>query len=220
MNVSIDRHSGQKVQVPEAFKQQSMTYGLRTIEHQWTVPFDRLLKHKIKEGLQGFEVEIFTTVPSTHLYGYYLKFPKPFSIYLAEYQSKGIGRKHDPWVSKYADNILMTLMLPNTKEKNIPKKVIDALSNKIKSLIPDHRISIKQPNDIMIDGAKCLGMMIQEPMHSSDCLMISVGLNVNMIDSGPKDQPWTSLYLISQSPWDRNYLVCEVVKALTASLNL
>ena len=217
----IASNRGKWVSLPQEKELLALKWGLRNHNGKWKIPYDVLNKIELQDRLgEQFYIEVFSEIPSTHMHGYYHPRPKPYMLFISEFQSKGIGRKYDPWLSKYGDNVLMTFTIPFIEHHNSALKAATILSSKLKEWLPQKNIRVKPPNDVLVNEKKCLGLMIQEPQKAQECLMISLGLNVNMVDSGPLDQPWTSLYLETSQVWNRNKVASDLIKTLMDGFDL
>ena len=78
-----------------------------------------------------------------------------------------------------------------------------------------HR-SIKYPNDLFVDGYKIAGILVH---LKEDHVLISFGLNVNMLDAAI-DQPWTSLRRLTGTRHNRGLLLDHLAHELTQQLHL
>jgi BirA family transcriptional regulator, biotin operon repressor / biotin---[acetyl-CoA-carboxylase] ligase len=212
-------HQGQRLIIPSQWEGLAREYGLNCSkgrEMTWDVPNDSLQAHAIGQYIQQqCEVDIKMIIGSTHSHCFYLKDIKPYRVCLAEYQTQGRGRTDDPWISFFGENILATVIVPLTAHKDLTIKIAKAMAACLQPWLPKLKVSVKWPNDVMINDAKCLGIMVSEPMsNDSDCLLVSFGCNVNMLKGGPKDQAWTSLQKISGRVWDRNYVAGKLLQSI------
>lgn len=123
-------------------------------------------------------------------------------VILAERQTAGRGRRHRRWFSPHACNIYMSLGW--RFERNPaglaawPLAVAVAACRALtKAGLEGH--GIKWPNDILVEGAKLAGILVELGMGQDgrSNAVIGIGINVAMPDStGAKDaidQPWTDL---------------------------
>ena len=119
-------------------------------------------------------------------------------VLLAERQSAGKGRRGRPWQSP-PGNIWMSI---GWRFAGPPRALADlplvagvcvcrALA---RTGLRGQRI--KRPNDILVDGKKLCGILVETRSGKAHCDSVTgIGLNVRMqADSGTKiDQPWTDL---------------------------
>ena len=108
-------------------------------------------------------------------------------VYNAEHQSQGKGRGIDKyWDSPYGENLYVSVgwVLPVNQLKNISTLSIK-ISQVIISLLEDYEISniqFKWPNDVLVNGKKISGVLIEivkisEVLYGVIC---GIGLNINM----------------------------------------
>jgi BirA family biotin operon repressor/biotin-[acetyl-CoA-carboxylase] ligase len=118
------------------------------------------------------------------------------ALCVAERQSAGRGRRGREWVSPLGRNLYFSLMLPAYS----PMSVIEGLSlivglvtaRKLRSL--GCNASLKWPNDVLVNGQKIAGVLIElhGDLHSECQLIIGVGVNFDLGDI-KIDQPATDI---------------------------
>jgi len=138
---------------------------------------------------------------------------------LAEQQTAGRGRRGRPWVSPYAQNLYLSLVLPVTggarQLEGLSLTVGLAVYRALQTYGPPG-LGLKWPNDLLAGGRKLAGILLELHGDPADrCgVVIGIGINVNMMRAPDVDQAWTSLRLAS------GRLLCrsEVVLRVCASL--
>lgn len=115
-------------------------------------------------------------------------------IFIAQTQSNGRGRRGHHWISPignlYFSQLFFTSCPPNKLVYVSALSVVQTLLEKLPQL--QGQISIKWPNDIMLDGKKLGGILIEK--NASDNTVIGIGLN--LVSAPPADlvsYPATSL---------------------------
>jgi BirA family biotin operon repressor/biotin-[acetyl-CoA-carboxylase] ligase len=109
--------------------------------------------------------------------------PGPLWI-TASRQTAGRGRRGRAWVSE-PGNLHATLLLtdPSPQHRAAELSFVAALAvhDAIVALAPivAPRIAIKWPNDVLIDGAKCAGILIEGEGAGAAPLAVAVGIGVN-----------------------------------------
>lgn len=104
-------------------------------------------------------------------------------------QTSGKGRSGREWVSKQGNLFVSVLLCPDVSLKHYQEvSFVAALAVK-EMLEPivgrDYELSLKWPNDVMLDGKKVAGILLESvKIDNKDWLIVGVGLNV---DSFPKD---------------------------------
>ncbi|WP_062202980.1 biotin--[acetyl-CoA-carboxylase] ligase [Aureimonas sp. AU12] len=112
----------------------------------------------------------------------------------AECQSAGRGRRGRAWLSERG-NLYMSLLLldpaPLADLGNLPLVVAVGVRNGIAGLagIDDDRVRIKWPNDILVGGAKTVGILIESETLRSGRQAVVIGLGVNVVH-WPDDAPY------------------------------
>ena len=135
----------------------------------------------------------FSKIPSTHLHALeHLKaHVDTYTLFTADHQTDGIGRKNRPWIAK-GHNLLATFLFPAPEKDHA--NLAQLLCYSTIKILEKHALTptFKWPNDILLSHKKVAGVMaeIRESMA-----IISIGLNVNMskADLDAIDIPATSL---------------------------
>lgn len=120
---------------------------------------------------------------------------------LSERQTAGRGRRGRTWVSP-AGNLMCTLLL---RPECSPAKAGElsfvaglALHDAITSLVsPDvsAKVALKWPNDLLIDGEKASGILLEsESDGSADVAWLAVGIGLNLAHF-PEDTPYPATSL-------------------------
>lgn len=147
-------------------------------------------------------------------------------ICLSEQQTAGRGRRGRAWVSPYAQNVYMTVVEPFATGA----QGLEGLSLVVGIVLADtlhacgyEAVQLKWPNDLLYDGKKLAGILIEIAGDlTSDCVVvIGVGVNVLMqAQAGEKiDQAWTSLMqIVPRGQLDRNMLIAAFVERLMDAL--
>jgi BirA family biotin operon repressor/biotin-[acetyl-CoA-carboxylase] ligase len=112
------------------------------------------------------------------------------SVALAEEQTAGRGRFGRAWVSPPGVNLYFTIALHPTVDELRYLSVIGPLSvcqaiEEITGLQP----RIKWPNDVMLDGRKVAGLLLESQLDGDDVAfaLVGPGINVNLDVSGHAD---------------------------------
>ncbi len=112
------------------------------------------------------------------------------SLVLAEEQSAGRGRKNRTWFSQPGAGVCCSLILrPKQVQKYWPLLTLAAsvaLVDALKELMEQGVISahldidIKWPNDVLLSGRKCAGILLETLMHNAECPCAVVGFGINV----------------------------------------
>ena len=190
---------------------------------------DRISTHldpTIREKLRVLNIT--ATVDSTNSALQRLPLPRQhLSAFLAEHQSSGRGRRGRQWHSPPGGNLYLSMGW--RFEKNLaalgclPLVVALATAKALsRAGLEGHRI--KWPNDLLLDGRKFCGCLVEMqgdpkgPCHA----VLGVGINVRMPETEETagiDQPWTDLH--SRLPGcSRNELAAFLLEELITHLEL
>ena len=174
---------------------------------------------------RSIKLEVLEKIPSTNDYLKSLsKNNKEIIACFAEAQTAGKGRLHRQWHSPFAENIYLSVLCPFEKDiselSGLSLVAALAICRALESVIDLHEkhLSVKWPNDILMDGCKLAGTLIEIEAESNGfCqVIIGVGINVNMRKALKKDinQSWVSLSQVTNQTIDRNTLGTEIIDSL------
>jgi BirA family biotin operon repressor/biotin-[acetyl-CoA-carboxylase] ligase len=112
------------------------------------------------------------------------------TVVLAEEQTKGRGRFDRAWVSPAGQNLYLTIVmrpaLKRLRSLSIVSPLAVALAVEARTgLIP----RIKWPNDVLINGRKVSGVLIESEVRGDvvDYAIVGVGINVNFdVEQSPE----------------------------------
>ena len=121
-------------------------------------------------------------------------------VCLAEYQTAGRGRYGRQWVAPFASGLCLSLAW---QFQNIVKQLqLISLLPAVALIRVMHKIGlkgvgVKWPNDVVFNGRKLAGVLIEIPANNSEfqALVIGIGLNVyNRSESSEQiQQPWVAI---------------------------
>jgi BirA family biotin operon repressor/biotin-[acetyl-CoA-carboxylase] ligase len=128
------------------------------------------------------------------------------SVCLAEMQHAGRGRRNRAWVSPFAANLYLSLLWRSdagaTGLGGLSLVIGVALLRSLHAFGIE-TAGLKWPNDVLVDGAKLAGILIDVVGESSGpcSVIIGVGMNVAMpgTAAGDIDQSWTDLCRLTGS---------------------
>jgi BirA family biotin operon repressor/biotin-[acetyl-CoA-carboxylase] ligase len=172
---------------------------------------------------EQIDLTVLETTPSTatFLRNHFSQNKK--SLCLAEHQSVGIGRLGRSWTSPFGLNIYFSCRyhfqcdIADLSGLSLATSIAVVKTLEKFGAAPQ----IKWPNDIYCDHKKIAGNLIELIAESNGSCqaIISVGINVNMINSTDNiSQPWTSLREQTGVSHDRNTLSVELIQELFSTL--
>lgn len=105
----------------------------------------------------------------------------------ARFQTRGRGQRGTQWQSEYGKNLLYSAsiplpLLPPERQFDVSRKASLLISAFINGL-GVQGVQVKWPNDILVNGRKIAGMLIENSLQGKRLYrsLIGVGLNVNQI---------------------------------------
>lgn len=145
------------------------------------------------------------------------------TLVIAEQQTAGRGRFQRKWYSPKGKGIWMTLVLkPSLPLQFIPQLTLlsaVALCRAVRKVVPELNPGIKWPNDLLVNGKKISGILL-ESSAENECLqyiVAGIGISVNMDLSDIPEElhtKATSLKLESGREIDRVELIAECLEQL------
>ncbi len=109
----------------------------------------------------------------------------------AEEQTKGRGRFGRAWVAPRGKSVLCSVVLrPEIEAERVP--LVTVLAALAAADVVGDEARIRFPNDVMLDGRKIAGILVEARFISSrpDVFIVGIGLNVN---AHPPDMNATSM---------------------------
>ena len=145
-----------------------------------------------------------------------------WTLLIADEQTAGRGRSGRKWFTPPGSALAFTLILrPSPAEQRFPARVtgLGALSavDALKSLGIEARI--KWPNDVLIDGRKVAGVLVESVWagDSIEAFIVGIGINVMATAVPPADQllfPATSIENALRQSTDRTELLSSILASL------
>lgn len=101
-------------------------------------------------------------------------------LVLAEEQTAGRGRHGRRWIAPPGTSLLLSLVLrPRASQQAatlLPLLAGLVLAETVSRHLPEHTVSVKWPNDLLIDGRKAAGTLAES---KADAVILGVGVNVD-----------------------------------------
>lgn len=105
------------------------------------------------------------------------------ALVYAEAQTAGRGRQGRRWEARSGRNLLFSLILrPSIARKRyglIPVAAALGIADSCRENAPGSNVAIKWPNDVLLDGKKCCGTLLET---ADEALVLGIGLNVNQTE--------------------------------------
>jgi BirA family biotin operon repressor/biotin-[acetyl-CoA-carboxylase] ligase len=123
-----------------------------------------------------------------------LKRSKPIegTCVVANFQSEGRGQRSNAWTSRSGENLLVSFILyPAPILAHEPFVLSKAIAVAVRSAIASFTkgdVQIKWPNDILIDGKKTAGILLENQWAGTtwQAAIAGIGINVNQTEFTPE----------------------------------
>jgi len=177
---------------------------------------------------RGFQVELAASLDSTnaHLLALAQAGAPHKTLVAAEWQSRGRGRRGRDWMAGLGGGLAFSLLWrfnrPASELSGLSLVVGLGLAQVLRELgVP--RAAVKWPNDILVDGGKLAGVLIElaGDVLGPSAAVIGIGVNVLGVDSlrAEIEQPITDISEHLDGV-DRNRLLREIVLRLDEHMTL
>ena len=143
------------------------------------------------------------------------------SVFLAEEQIQGRGRGAHSWHSSRSAGIYVSVIL---RPALAPSEVLTlslaaglAVHSALRELDPKLDPDLKWPNDVLLDGKKCCGILTEMSAEATHVrhVVVGIGINVNQASFPAVLQAEaTSLRLATGTEWSRVELAAALLKSL------
>ncbi|MYF64114.1 MAG: biotin--[acetyl-CoA-carboxylase] ligase, partial [Rhodothermaceae bacterium] len=147
------------------------------------------------------------------------------TAFLTDYQTNGYGRRGRLWQAAKGQNLTfsMILRLPisGTVTGMVPLAAALAISEAVAKTVSPNNPQLKWPNDILLEGRKICGILLQSFGAPETPIVLGIGLNVNQSTFPPElSGSATSLLLVTGQHVDRASLMANVLLRLEKILEL
>ncbi|CAN5169278.1 biotin--[acetyl-CoA-carboxylase] ligase [soil metagenome] len=126
-----------------------------------------------------------------------------FAVVVTTNQTAGRGRLGRTWTAPPGKTIAVSVLLtpPNSEKLSwLPLVAGLAMSRAVRSLVTDHAVTLKWPNDVQVDGLKVSGLLAE--LVPGAGVVIGAGLNLTMDESELPTPVSTSLTLVGATADD------------------
>ena len=97
------------------------------------------------------------------------------SLVVAQQQTSGRGQRGNRWADTGDDGLAFSMCLAATTEPGRSALLAAAIVDALEDLVPG-RLSLKHPNDVLLDGRKLAGVLIEQ---GRGIAVIGIGINVS-----------------------------------------
>ncbi len=116
-----------------------------------------------------WDIHQFETLESTNMTAHACP---PGTVVMAETQTAGRGRYGRTWQSPKG-NLYMSLVLPDMGKNTPYIAFLTAVA--VADSLPDFNVSLKWPNDVLLDGKKLAGILVEKV---GDKVIVGIGVNI------------------------------------------
>lgn len=149
------------------------------------------------------------------------------TVIVAEYQTQGRGQHGRTWISEPFENLLFSVILKYvTNSPNDPflvnKMATLAIYNYLCELLPEQKVRIKWPNDLLVNGKKICGILVENNYLGQriNYSIIGVGLNVNQNYEHIRQINATSLNRFNEGILNREDILIHLLEYLEQQYEL
>ncbi|MFW5726149.1 MAG: biotin--[acetyl-CoA-carboxylase] ligase, partial [Bacteroidota bacterium] len=147
-----------------------------------------------------------------------------WGLVIADRQTKGRGRSNRQWVTRGGAGLAFSLVMKPTQEERIvlPRFTALAALGLIRSLSKYNAAAeIKWPNDVLLNGKKLAGVLVEAEWQEEElqALVVGMGVNVGRKAVPPPDglrYPATSVEEAIGIPVNRWELLASVIQEIHA----
>jgi BirA family biotin operon repressor/biotin-[acetyl-CoA-carboxylase] ligase len=175
-----------------------------------------ILKTNLPKFLDPLQIEYFEEIDSTNTY---LLKRKKFDneiLVITNFQTAGRGRFSRNWISNPNENLMFSIGLPSFRASDLSKlSFLTPLSiqESIEEFL-DLNLSIKWPNDLIINNKKVCGILIESLIENNENAKVVVGIGINVNQNDFPDEikeRATSLRLIMNKVISRELLLAKII---------
>jgi BirA family biotin operon repressor/biotin-[acetyl-CoA-carboxylase] ligase len=149
------------------------------------------------------------------------------ATWVAEAQTAGRGRQGRSWLATPGESILASVLLrarcPPARLPPIALVAGLAVRDAVARAAPQARVTIKWPNDVLVEGRKVAGILVEAITVGArvDAVIVGMGINVHARDFPPDlEARATSVALVSGHPPDRGELLADALAGLDRDLHV
>ena len=141
-------------------------------------------------------------------------------VIVAREQTAGRGRYQRQWIARANENLTFSFLLITKAAFSQLTSLPIAIALGVSDALKTYRISTrtKWPNDVLIDGAKICGMLLErsdQKQPDGTAIVVGIGLNLNMdaTTAALIDRPVTSMRLETGCEYDLEQVLAQVLSS-------
>ena len=180
-------------------------------------------QHKMLSQLQ---IHVSVDSTNSHLKKQMLQGIDSGSVCLSEYQSAGRGRRGRSWVSPFGCNLYLSLYWRFERSMTEVGGISIAVGTVLARVLSEQtaKVALKWPNDVMVDGKKIAGILVDVQGAADGPVDAVIGIGVNLDfpahASRQIDQPWTDLQQQGGKSISRNQFAARLLGEMLDAMQL
>ncbi|MEE6032063.1 bifunctional biotin--[acetyl-CoA-carboxylase] ligase/biotin operon repressor BirA [Avibacterium paragallinarum] len=202
----------------QALSELGIKFELNGDEIQLKPELPLLSAEKIEQRLAPYPVLVKPVIHSTNQFLLeQIEQLEKGQLCLAEYQYAGRGRRGRDWLSPFAGQIILSAywtFLPHISLNGLSLVIGIAIAETLQAFGAEG-IGLKWPNDVLLNGRKLAGVLVEIANHKNGLLnlIIGIGINLSLPKQASIDQPWAELKEIVPH-FDRDEIIIALVNRL------
>lgn len=146
------------------------------------------------------------------------------SLFGAETQTRGRGRRGSEWVSTPGAGLWFSLLLRPTLAAEVAPALSLCAGLAVRDAVAprlDATVQVKWPNDVLAGGRKLAGILIESQLSGAKLSSVIVGIGINVAQTdfpGPIADIATSLSLLEARDLSREALLADVLQGIEQRL--
>ena len=198
--------------------------GLRVLlDGPGTLRLQSLPRHLAADPPAGrFSWHLYDTLPSTMpgAHDLFLSEGVPHAV-VADSQTAGRGRGKRTWYASPAGGLNLSLAWEgsDTMLSGVLTLALGVGVAKAIRRMTGQEIGLKWPNDGLIDGQKCFGILVEAAPHPRPHFVAGIGVNVNGVPPSEAGGGAVSLETATGAPWSRLVLAVRIAAEIALVLD-
>jgi BirA family biotin operon repressor/biotin-[acetyl-CoA-carboxylase] ligase len=145
------------------------------------------------------------------------------TVVSARIQNMGRGQRGNSWFSEPGKNITCSIILrpaflDPSRQFDLIRAVALGVSDLLMNLLPDFKVQIKWPNDILVDGKKICGILIENSLNGNQlsASVVGIGINLNQSEFSLDTPHVVSFYCLTKKTLDPESVMQEMFGCVEA----
>ncbi|MFT5066312.1 MAG: BirA family biotin operon repressor/biotin-[acetyl-CoA-carboxylase] ligase [Reinekea sp.] len=126
---------------------------------------------------------------------------------MAHQQTDGRGRRGRAWITPQGNLTATLVFKPQCSPAQAAQRsflAANALYHALAIYVPSEKLSLKWPNDVLLNGGKVAGILLESAGHRDEVSYLSIGIGVNLttMPEGVKGATFAPTSLKAAGGWD------------------